>query len=184
MINKLLHSLPPTPSITAPCSSNRYEFVYMQMSHHRHRAVASTCRLHTQWQSSAALTRTSQRASSSGTSWTGTGWRRPPSRSQGLPCRCQSPLGHPSWTHLEGKGNEGCDALQCTKTGMSHTAQSFFFLFCFFFVFFNCFCKTKNTRAWKCEEKALKCVFVSFNGIIILQEWVTMINPIYIWKNS
>lgn len=165
MINKLLHSLPPTPSITAPCSSNRYEFVYMQMSHHRHRAVASTCRLHTQWQSSAALTRTSQRASSSGTSWTGTGWRRPPSRSQGLPCRCQSPLGHPSWTHLEGKGNEGCDALQCTKTGMSHTAKSFFFL--------NCFSKTKNTRAWKCEEKLSSVCLSALTASSVLHDQIS-----------
>lgn len=72
------------------------------MSHHGHCAVASSSsRLHTQWQGSAALTRTSRRASSSGTSWTGTGWRRPPSRSQGPPCRCRSPPGRRPWTHLE-----------------------------------------------------------------------------------
>ncbi len=116
MINRLLHSLPPQKPHHNPWSSNRYEFVYMQMSHHRHCAVASTCRLYTQWQSSVALTRTSHHASSSGTSWTGTGWRRPPFRSPGRPCRCQSPPGRPSWTHLEGKGNDGCDSQQRTKT--------------------------------------------------------------------
>lgn len=114
---------PPQPHHD-PWSSNRYEFVYMQMSHHRHCAVASTRRLYTQCLINVALTRTSERASSSGTSWTGTGWRQPPSRSPGFPCRCQSPLGRPSWTHLEGKGNDACDSQLCTQTGLSHMAKS------------------------------------------------------------
>lgn len=85
------------------------------MSHHHHCAAASSSRFFTQWQCSKALTRTSHRASSSGTSWTGTGWRPPPSRSQGLPCRCQSPPGRSPWTHLEGTGNHGCDVQQSRR---------------------------------------------------------------------
>lgn len=85
------------------------------MSHHHHCAAASSSRFFTQWQCSMVLTRTSHRASSSGTSWTGTGWRPPPSRSQGLPCRCQSPPGHSPWRHLEGTGNHGCDVQQSRR---------------------------------------------------------------------
>lgn len=40
MIN-IAYCIASTPS--NPWSSNRYEFVYMQMSHHRHCAVAPTC---------------------------------------------------------------------------------------------------------------------------------------------
>lgn len=62
-----------------------------------------------------SLTTTSRRASSSGTSGTVTGWWRQPSPSQGLPCRCRSPRGRSTWTHLEGKGKVGCDGRMNVK---------------------------------------------------------------------
>lgn len=50
-----------------------------------------------------ACSKTSHPASFSGISWTATGWPRQPSPSLGLACRCQSPRGGCSSSHL-GRG--------------------------------------------------------------------------------
>lgn len=122
MINRLLHSTPPPPipiaTLWVPTGMNLF---YMQMSH---RAVTSARRPCTQWQSNMVFTRTFHHtSSSSGTFWTVTGWWRLPFQSLGRPSRCQSPLAHPFWMHLERKMKR-CLSLSSVWTKLEFIPRS------------------------------------------------------------
>lgn len=77
---------PPPPAYSPPSSPWRCALLNMQ--------TASGCVQMAQLMASCP-------ASSSGTFWSVTGWRRRPSPSRARPCRCRSPQeGRPSWMHL------------------------------------------------------------------------------------